>query len=373
MTHKLLIVDDEVANLRLLERLFSPTFTCLTASSGVEAIRLIELHDIAILITDQRMPMMTGLELLNRTAAVRPHMVRILLTGYTDVEALVEALNSGLVYMYINKPWNNEDLKLRVNRACEHYLNNKKRQALADANKRLAQRLDDIKLSVVAALSELLRIRDEHAYDHAVRVRNCAMLIAHKIGMSDEQKQDLGIAALLHDINQIDIFGKGVATNLESPLSARAQAQCETEVRLLNAIPELANVAEIISYVGENYDGTGFPRGLQADEIPIAGRILRLASEYDQMVLPKASAPMTHNEVMRFLTQRAGKQFDPVALGILAELTPEHINSYLEMNRGFGEYAGLQEIIEGNYYPDSAADMSGLDTAIQVVDEAAVI
>jgi len=372
MTQKLLIVDDEVANLRLLERLFSPTFTCLTASSGVEAIRLIELHDIAILITDQRMPMMTGLELLNRTAAVRPHMVRILLTGYTDVEALVEALNSGLVYMYITKPWNNEDLKLRVNRASEHYLNNRKRQALADANQRLIQRLDEIKLSVVAALAGLLRIRDEHAYDHALRVRNCAMLLADKFGMLDEQKSDLAVAALLHDINPIEMFANATVTNQESPGSARAQAHFEIEVRLLDAIPELANVSELISCNCENYDGTGLPRGLRGEQIPLAGRIIRLADEYDQMVQPKASAPMTHHEVMRFLSQRAGKQFDPAVVEMLSLVNPEEINTPDEMLGGFGEHAGMRQTIDADSYPASGAAMPGID-AQQGVDEAIVV
>lgn len=371
MTHKLLIVDDEDANLRLLQRLFSPTFTCLTASSGTEAIRLIELHDIAILITDQRMPMMTGLELLKRTAALRPHMVRILLTGYTDVEALVEALNSGLVYMYISKPWNNEDLKLRVNRAGEHYLNNKKRQALADANKRLIQRLDEIKLSVVAALSDLLKIRDEHLYNHALRVRNCAMLIADRLGVGGEQKQELEIAALLHDINPIDMLSKDTTANRESPRSVRAQAQLEIEIRLLNATPELANVAEIINCNCENYDGSGGPRGLQGDQIPMVGRILRLADEYDQMILPRASAAMTHDEVMRFLTQRAGKQFDPAVLDILRELTPEDSNTELDMDGDFGEYHGLQKRFEADSYSPAGNVRSGVDSTI--LDEAAVI
>lgn len=371
MTHKLLIVDDEVANLRLLERLFSPTFTCLTAASGIEAIRLIELHDIAILITDQRMPMMTGLDLLKRTAAVRPHMVRILLTGYTDVEALVDALNSGLVYMYITKPWNNDDLKLRVNRAAEHYLNNKNRQALSDGNKRLVQRLDEIRLSVVAALVELMRIRDEHAYDHALRVRNCAMLLADKIGLREEERPDLAIAALLHDLSPIDMFSS--VPNQETPLSARARAQSETEARLLDAIPELANVAELIGCNCENYDGTGLPRGLRGEQIPMAGRILRLADEYDQMVLPKASAPMTHNEVMRFLAQRAGKQFDPAVLEVLSRLAPEEINANREMNGSFGESAGvMQHLIETDVYPDSGAAIPSSDSAIHVVEAAIV-
>jgi len=146
MKYKLLIVDDELPNLRLLERLFSRDFLCLTASSGADAIQLLKQHDVAIMISDQRMPMMTGIELLKQTARLRPHMVRILLTGYTDVEALVEAINCGLVYMYVSKPWNNDELKLKVGRAREHYENNKKRHSLTLANERLLQRLKDIEI-----------------------------------------------------------------------------------------------------------------------------------------------------------------------------------------------------------------------------------
>src|ERR671938_250642 len=112
MPFKILIVDDEPANLRLLERLFRRDYAVVAAPSGGEALRLLEQHDVALLITDQRMPGMTGIELLKRTAALRPHMVRIILTGYTDMEALVDAINCGQVYRYVAKPWNNEDLRL---------------------------------------------------------------------------------------------------------------------------------------------------------------------------------------------------------------------------------------------------------------------
>src|SRR5882762_7973683 len=327
MTHKLLIVDDETPNLRLLERLFSNDFQCLTASSGPEAIRLLEQHDVAILITDQRMPGMTGIDLLKRTSQLRPHMVRILLTGYTDVEALVEAINSGLVYMYINKPWNNDDLKLRVNRACEHYQNNKNRQALADANQRLLMRLKDVKLGIVNALTEMLRIRDKSASDHALRVRHYAMMFAAKIGVSEEQQEDLSMAALLHNLSRIETSRSGASSARVSPVEqTNVQAQFECEARLMHAIPELANVAEIISSNRENYDGSGTPRGLKAEQIPLLCRILRLADEYDQMVLPKASTPMTHDEAMKFLTQRSGKQFDPMLIEVLSQLSPDELS-----------------------------------------------
>src|SRR4051812_33459659 len=93
MTHKILVVDDEAANLRLLERLFKRDYIVLTASSGSEALRTLQQQEIALLITDQRMSGMTGIELLQHAASIRPQMVRIILTGYTDVDALVEAIN----------------------------------------------------------------------------------------------------------------------------------------------------------------------------------------------------------------------------------------------------------------------------------------
>lgn len=146
MDYKIMIVDDEPANLRLLERLFRQDYKVITAGSGEEALELLEQHDTSLLITDQRMPNMSGLELLKQTAALRPHMVRMILTGYTDVGTLVEALNSGLVYQYLTKPWSNEELRLTVTRALQHYESVRLRHELEMRNRRLVARLDEIRL-----------------------------------------------------------------------------------------------------------------------------------------------------------------------------------------------------------------------------------
>ena len=144
MSYKILVVDDEPANLRTLSRLFREDFEVFTATSGVEALELLKQHDVALLITDQRMPGMTGIELLKNTVSIRPRMVRIILTGYTDVDALVEAINCGQVYRYVAKPWSNDDLRLTVRRALEHYETNKKSYELELTNRRLASRLVEI-------------------------------------------------------------------------------------------------------------------------------------------------------------------------------------------------------------------------------------
>src|SRR5258707_10498852 len=144
MPYKILIVDDEPANLRTLARLFREDYEVLTAASGDEALVLLIQHDVAVLITDQRMPGMTGIELLKKTVPLRPRMVRIILTGYTDVDALVEAINCGQVYRYVAKPWKNEDLRLTVRRGLEHFEEFKQRHELESANARLVSLIREI-------------------------------------------------------------------------------------------------------------------------------------------------------------------------------------------------------------------------------------
>lgn len=144
MSYKILIVDDEPANLRTLARLFRDQYQVMTAGSGAEALQLLSQHDVALLITDQRMPGMTGIELLKNTVPLRPRMVRMILTGYTDVDALVEAINCGEVYRYVTKPWNNDELRLTVKRALEHFETNKKSHTLEHMNQRLISRLKEI-------------------------------------------------------------------------------------------------------------------------------------------------------------------------------------------------------------------------------------
>jgi DNA-binding NtrC family response regulator len=144
MSYKILIVDDEPANLRTLARLFRDQYQVMTAGSGTEALEILDQHDVALLITDQRMPGMTGIELLKHTVSLRPQMVRMILTGYTDVEALVEAINCGAVYRYVTKPWNNDELRLTVQRALEHFETTKKSHSLEHMNNRLVSRLKAI-------------------------------------------------------------------------------------------------------------------------------------------------------------------------------------------------------------------------------------
>jgi serine phosphatase RsbU (regulator of sigma subunit)/FixJ family two-component response regulator len=119
---KLMVVDDEADNLELLHRTFRRDFEVFLADSGVKALQILEQEgEMAIIISDQRMPKMNGTEFLSRTVDRFPDTMRILLTGYTDVEDLVGAINAGKVFKYIMKPWNPDDLAIVVQQAAETY------------------------------------------------------------------------------------------------------------------------------------------------------------------------------------------------------------------------------------------------------------
>lgn len=119
---KMLVVDDEPDNLDLLYRTFRRDFNVLRAESGIHALEVLATEgEVAVIISDQRMPEMKGTEFLSRTVPKFPDTVRIILTGFTDVEDLVEAINSGQVYKYITKPWDPNELKAVVQRAADTY------------------------------------------------------------------------------------------------------------------------------------------------------------------------------------------------------------------------------------------------------------
>ena len=294
MNYKLLFVDDEMANVRLLERLFRHDYNCLTASSAEEALELLDQHEVAVIITDQRMPSMTGVELLKRSADRRPHMVRILLTGYTDLEALVEAVNCGLVYMYVSKPWNNDDLKLRVSRAVQHYETNKRQHVLAANNERLKARIHELKLGFVRAMAVMVQMQDEARHAHASRVSKYVSLLGEKLKLTPEQMVDLDAAALALDL------------------------------RVLAGNAEFKNAEDIIRYQDENYDGSGMPLGLIGDQIPLTARVLRAAKEFDLMTSANNGSPvMSHAEAFARLQHGSGHEFDPRVVTTFTDLVLE--------------------------------------------------
>lgn len=118
----LLIVDDERGILNTLEESFRDMFKVYTANSGSEALQIFRANEIHLVLSDQRMPEMTGVELFAKLKEINPTPVRILITGYSDINVVIRGLNEGLMWQYVTKPWDTEDLKTLLRRAARHYL-----------------------------------------------------------------------------------------------------------------------------------------------------------------------------------------------------------------------------------------------------------
>lgn len=116
-----LYVDDEENNLVSFKATFRLKYNVMTAISGDEAIKILETKPVEIIITDQRMPNMTGVEFLESVLEKNPEPMRILLTGYADLNAVIDAVNKGKIFHYLTKPWNEEELDITIKRAYDLY------------------------------------------------------------------------------------------------------------------------------------------------------------------------------------------------------------------------------------------------------------
>jgi len=117
----ILYVDDEQNNLVSFKAVFRIKYNVLTAISGEDAIKILRSNLINIIITDQRMPNMTGVQFLESILDEFPDPIRILLTGYADMNAVIDAINKGKIFHYLTKPWNEEELDITINRAFDVY------------------------------------------------------------------------------------------------------------------------------------------------------------------------------------------------------------------------------------------------------------
>ncbi|WP_129714931.1 response regulator [Pedobacter sp. SYP-B3415] len=136
-----LYVDDEIHNLNSFRASFRRTFKVFTAESAAEGRKILEANPIQVIITDQRMPQMTGIEFLAWIIPDFPDPIRILLTGYADINAVIDAINLGQVYKYLQKPWTEDDLRITIEKAYELFMlrkeNRELTQKLIEANKQL--------------------------------------------------------------------------------------------------------------------------------------------------------------------------------------------------------------------------------------------
>jgi DNA-binding NtrC family response regulator len=151
--HSVLLVDDEPEILFSLRGLLRREFDLYTAQSGAEALEILRQHPVQVIMTDQRMPEMTGVELLRRVRGEAPDAIRMVFTGYADIKAVIDAINQGQIYRFLTKPWDPDELCAVLHQACEHHDRIAERRALLrDLRDFLARRQDTAGAADAAAL-----------------------------------------------------------------------------------------------------------------------------------------------------------------------------------------------------------------------------
>lgn len=338
MKYKILLVDDEPANLRMLERLLAGEYEVLTAESGRDGLAALESHDIAIIITDQRMPGMTGLEFLKHASKVRTRTVRIILTGYTDVGTLVDAINSGVVYRYITKPWSNTELVQSLRRATEFYEVSRSQHLLIEENRRLKSRISSSTRGFVDLMLELIGLQSEKILAHCRRTSGYACQLGAGLDLNDAELEQLSIAALLHETANVRM-PRHLLSRVTMLREGEVRVVCDVfqqGVRMLAQVPELEAVAETIRYQYNYFDGTGPFPGLAGNQIPLHSRIIAIADSYDEMRQPTAhSNGFRHIDALHVLRGAAGRKFDPHLVRIFCDTVEEaEIPVYQPMQMG---------------------------------------
>jgi response regulator RpfG family c-di-GMP phosphodiesterase len=286
-TPPILLVDDEVAILDGLRRQLRKRFTVYTASSGAEALELLESESVAVVVSDMRMPAMDGATFLSRVHALYPNVVRILLTGQADTQAAIAAVNEGKIYRFLTKPSPPEVLLEEIGSAVE--LNR-----LVTAEKVL---LSTTLRRTVEALTATLSLAQPGAFGRAVRMARTVTELAEALQI--EEPWELEVTAMLSQLGAVTL-PPNVLAKLDSgrPLT-EDEAQMADRVPaisrdLVATIPRLEEVAEAIGCHRARFDGNGSaPRVPRGEDLPLAARILRLAADFDAGMAQRPSVQAT--------------------------------------------------------------------------------
>ena len=363
-----LCVDDEPNILSALRRALRPeNCRVLTAASGAEALSLMASEAIDVVLSDMRMPQMDGAQLLSILHRDHPDVMRILLTGYADMNATVAAINEGHIYRYIHKPWDENELRLTVRQAYERRLLEQERarlltvtaeqneslrrfntelehkvqertQELETANEQLKRKY----LQSVKMFASLMELRAGIGTGHGKRSGELARKLAQQMGMSQDEIQDLLVAGLLHDLGFMALPDH-VLTTPVGRLSDEALAQYRRHpvigAQAFMSLDTHQAVADTIRSHHERYDGQGFPDGLAGSSIPLPARILSVVSTYDDLMRGHLTGVhLSEDEARQLIKHGRGQQFDPEVTDLFLQLSqPEPSRQAVSRKIGLAE------------------------------------
>jgi len=302
---RLLVVDDmEAMRLALEDCLRMQGYEVESAASGEEALEILRSQRFDLLLTDQAMPGISGIELAELAARVHPDVPIVLLTGHTDVELAKASLQRG-ASDFVTKPVNIRELPIVIER-------NLTRRRLEVA--RLKEREAQVLLEALKALASAVDAKDPYTARHSMRVTRLSMVLADGIGLSSDEKYVLELSAWMHDVGKIGVpdqlLIKSSRLTLEEFEVMKVHAAKGAEI--VGQIEELNRVADVIRHHHERLDGQGYPDGLRGEGIPLLSRIICIADSFEAMTSDRSYRQGPgRTEALAELRRNSGSQFDP--------------------------------------------------------------
>jgi len=317
----ILIVDDDAQVREVLHQIFlSANYRCALASNGKDGLQVFRTDQPPLVVTDLKMPVMDGIALLEGIRREDGDAAVIVLTGAPDVKTAIDSLKLG-AYDFIMKPVNVDELLFAAERALE------RRQLLIERrayHALLEQRVEEATRNLQAAyratleaLGSALDSRDVGTEAHSRRVHGYALATAREYGMPEADIPDLEHGVLLHDIGKIGIpdailLKPGRLTPEEWETMRRHP---EIGKRLIEGIAFLKGAVPIIYCHHEKWDGSGYPRGLRGDEIPLGARIFTVVDAFDAMTFDRPySTAIPFDAAQAEIKRCAGSHFDPAVV-----------------------------------------------------------
>ncbi|HUV51099.1 MAG TPA: HD domain-containing phosphohydrolase [Anaerolineae bacterium] len=316
--HSILLVDDEVSITESLKRIFrKEDYRIFTASSGKEGLELLNTLEepVSLIISDQRMPEMTGTQFLEKARKIFPDAGRYLMTGYSDMDAVIDAVNKGKIHRYLSKPWNDDELLVQVRQLLERYeltlenrrlleLTSTQNKELNELNKNLEKKVSERTLEVrqknialeetnkkleesfldtIRLMSSLIENLNPELGRYMKHVAQLARKVAEEYGLDSEELDQIEIAGMIHDVGMLGSSPRELLKDEEDMREEELKMYRQHPVIAsicLETVERLNKVSKIVLYHHENFDGSGFPNGLKGDEIPLGSRIIGAAADY---------------------------------------------------------------------------------------------
>jgi len=356
-----LCVDDERNILVSLKRLFrKDNYQIHLAESGAEGLEVLEKENIDLIISDMRMPNMDGAEFLSRAKKLNSKIPSILLTGFSDQESTIRAINEGKISAYVSKPWEDNDIKLKVNSLLKisHLEREKERllllthrqnKQLRDWNKQLENKvqarvrelkeaeflldnaykeLSDSYDAVVKLLSHAICSR-EHIYSRDYPdLPLLATQLAEAAGLSEYMVKQIYYSSLLFELGKLALPEKLLITPIKL-LDIEGYEQFmnypEIGADVLKDISSFTDTARIIEHHYEYIDGSGGPDGLKGSDIPVGCKVLSIVKDYFLLQSGKYDGiNYTARDARQFILDRKHKLYDSVLVKLFYDLAKKH-------------------------------------------------